>query len=161
MKKERIAKDPDPACTSTERAPGSFLPTPRTWGRWVEKSIIFIPRILKQTNSSHTALLFLPVSDLILPKVWSGCQSTRAASAQWRLPQQLKVTCVRTCPSFTLALKQNHLAVPAVHCASFHKSRPKCPSHTFKAKSPQDFYSKKDDLFPLRVASLQLFNSTQ
>lgn len=111
--------------------------------RPLEKCLIFMSKIfLNKMNSSHIPLLFLLVSDSILWKIWRGCKSTRAVSAQWRLSQQLNVICVHTCPSVTLALKQNHLAVLAVHYARFHRSWPKRPSHTFKRKIPQDFYSK-------------------
>lgn len=112
-----------------------------------KKSFILRPRIFRRQmyprlHSSHTHLFFLPVSGLMQCKVWSGCQGTGADPAQGGMPRQLNAICTHTCPSFTLALKLNHLAVPAVHCASFHRSWPTCPSLTSKEKSPQDFYSK-------------------
>lgn len=119
----------------------------KTWSRQTEKSLTFMPRVpcrqmYPQMHSFHTHLL-LPVSDLTLCKVWKGCQNTRAASAQRRTPQKLNVIYVHTCPSFTLALKQNHLAVPAEHCARFHRSRPTHPSHAFKERSPKTFTVSK------------------
>lgn len=137
-----IIKDPDPACSSTKWAPGLFLPRATTWGRPVEKGLIFMPRIflnkwILPTYSSYF-FLFLTLlcerygEDVRAPGLFLFSEDS----------QQLNVICVHTCPSFTLALKQNHLAVLAVHFARFHRSWPKRPSHTFKRKIPQDFYSK-------------------
>lgn len=134
----RIITDTDPACTSTEWHQAHFFQQLGPEKGWYKMVLFSCPESLMKWILPTYLLCLWPYFD----KAMEWISEHQAVSARWRLLHQLNDICVHTCPSFTLALKQNHLAVPVVHWAAFHKSRPKRPSHTFKQKRPQDFHSK-------------------